>query len=170
MDAPLISIVTVCRNAGSVIETTARSITEQSFIDFEWIVIDGASTDDTLTNLAPFRSRIKHLISEPDHGIYDAMNKGLRVARGQFVYFLNAGDWLTHYRILEEVVMAPLSPEYALVYGGVRFLDPNAGYTKTIGSPFSWRSVGVGLFPLQPGCFFNRDLLSGFGGFRVDLS
>jgi glycosyltransferase involved in cell wall biosynthesis len=148
---------------------TARSIAEQSFTDFEWIVIDGASTDGTLAQLAPFRSRINHLICEPDHGIYDAMNKGLRLARGQFVFFLNAGDWLIHDRVLEDVARTPLSPEQALVYGRVRFLDPKTGYTKTMGFPFSWREVGMGLFPLQPGCFFNRGLLAEFGGFRVDL-
>ena len=89
---PLISIITVTFNAGKVIEKTLKSLKEQSFKDFEHLVIDGKSTDDTLQkiNIAALPQSVT--LSESDNGLYDAMNKGLRLAKGKYVLFLNAGD------------------------------------------------------------------------------
>lgn len=87
-----ISIITITYNAAAVIRPTLRSVSEQTFRDFEHIIIDGASTDDTI--LIARREGVDgiRIFSEPDKGLYDAMNKGLRAARGEFVIFLNAGD------------------------------------------------------------------------------
>lgn len=92
----LISIVTVCRNCEANITQTVESLLAQSFADYEYVVIDGASTDRTLEILEQYRDRMARMrvYSEPDRGIYDAMNKGVRRASGDYVYFLNAGDAL----------------------------------------------------------------------------
>lgn len=90
--APLVSIVTVVYNGASVIASTVSSVLSQSYGLIEYIVIDGASTDGTLDILKSYSDRIDILVSEPDEGIYDAMNKGLRVARGDYVLFMNCGD------------------------------------------------------------------------------
>ncbi|MFV0624145.1 glycosyltransferase family 2 protein [Sphingomonas sp. ac-8] len=91
---PRLSIVTVVRNDAAGLERTRRSLTEQT-VAFEWIVVDGASTDGTRERvLALFALEQARGVSEPDGGIYDAMNKGLRLARGDYVLFLNAGDHL----------------------------------------------------------------------------
>ena len=89
---PLISVVTVTYNAGNVIGITLESIKNQSFKDFEHIVIDGKSSDDTLDKIKQAGLPQSVIISEPDKGLYDAMNKGLKLAKGKYVLFLNAGD------------------------------------------------------------------------------
>lgn len=89
---PLISIVTITFNAASTLPATMKSVERQSFRDFEHIIIDGASTDNTLDiarNMGTDRLRI---LSEPDNGLYDAMNKGMDMARGKYLIFLNSGD------------------------------------------------------------------------------
>ncbi len=94
MTPPLLSIITVCRNEASRIQRTIDSVLQQSDSAFEWIVVDGASTDGTLDILRRCKAPLSHLISEPDQGLYDAMNKGIQAAQGEYTLFLNAGDWL----------------------------------------------------------------------------
>lgn len=89
---PLISVITCCYNAASTIEPTMLSIGEQDFRDFEHILIDGASTDNTLALARRFGGSDLRLLSEPDNGLYDAMNKGIGMARGKYLLFLNCGD------------------------------------------------------------------------------
>jgi glycosyltransferase involved in cell wall biosynthesis len=100
---PALSIVTVCRNLADAIEATCRSVVGQEWRGFEWIVVDGASTDGTLDVLARYRKRMAALISEPDQGPYDAMNKGIRAARGTHCLFLNGGDRLADPGVLGRV-------------------------------------------------------------------
>lgn len=92
MQAPLISIITVTYNAADVIGKTLESVKGQSFQDFEHLIIDGASKDDTLKVVENYCYPQLKLLSEPDNGLYDAMNKGIRMAKGKYVIFLNAGD------------------------------------------------------------------------------
>lgn len=91
-----LSIITVTYNAEDCIRQTLDSIQSQIFSDYELIIIDGNSTDNTVAYSKQYESTIKNMIivSEPDHGIYDAMNKGVMIAKGEFIYFLNAGDEL----------------------------------------------------------------------------
>lgn len=89
---PLISVITVAFNAEKLIGKTLESIKNQSFSDFEYLVIDGASKDDTLKIINKAEIPSTRILSEPDRGLYDAMNKGLRLAEGSYVLFLNAGD------------------------------------------------------------------------------
>lgn len=91
---PLVSVITVCRNAAPTLEACLGSVAEQTWPAIEHIVIDGASTDGTPAILERWRSRLAVLVSEPDAGLYDAMNKGVALARGAFVLFLNADDFL----------------------------------------------------------------------------
>lgn len=92
MDTPLFSIVTITFNAASTLPATMKSVAAQSCADFEHIIIDGASNDDTLSIARRLGRRDLRIISEPDNGLYDAMNKGLNMARGKYVIFLNSGD------------------------------------------------------------------------------
>lgn len=88
----LISIITVTYNASSTVETTLRSIAKQTWTDYEHIIVDGASTDDTLQKVNAITTNNQRVISEPDNGLYDAMNKGIDMAKGEYLLFLNAGD------------------------------------------------------------------------------
>lgn len=100
-----ISIITICYNLKNQIIPTLNSITDQVYQDYEWIVIDGGSKDGTV-DLLKSNMRIDQLISEPDKGIYDAMNKGLALAQGEYVLFINGGDMLydrnTLYKAFEQ--------------------------------------------------------------------
>lgn len=91
-EMPLISVVTVTYNAGNVVDKTLNSLKEQTFGDFEHLVVDGKSKDDTCEKVKVNALPQTRLVSEPDKGLYDAMNKGMRMAKGKYVIFLNAGD------------------------------------------------------------------------------
>ncbi|MBS0474943.1 MAG: glycosyltransferase, partial [Proteobacteria bacterium] len=114
---PFFSIVTAVYNAEKVIEETAASLRDQDFGDFEWIVVDGGSTDRTLEVIRPYVVEGRDtIISEPDRGVYDAMNKGLRRARGKVVQFQNAGDRFADAAVLGAVA-AEFDDEVEAVYG-----------------------------------------------------
>lgn len=92
MDTPLISIITITFNAEKTLPATMKSVTEQTWTDYEHILVDGASEDDTLSIARKLGGRNLRILSERDNGLYDAMNKGLKMAHGKYVLFLNAGD------------------------------------------------------------------------------
>ena len=92
--SPSVSIITITYNARAFLERTIQSVRQQEADDYEYLVIDGASTDGTLSIIKQYESSITSWISEPDRGLYEAMNKGLHRARGQYVWFMNAGDTL----------------------------------------------------------------------------
>ena len=89
---PKFSVITVTYNAGAVIEDTIQSVITQTYKNIEYIIVDGASTDKTMSIVNRYRERISVVVSEPDRGLYDAMNKGIRLATGDYLCFLNAGD------------------------------------------------------------------------------
>ena len=91
---PKISVITVCYNASTTIQETIESVLGQDYSDYEYIIIDGKSSDNTLEVINTYKSNAIKLISEPDSGVYDAMNKGLKIASGDWIYYLNAGDVL----------------------------------------------------------------------------
>ena len=99
----LISVVTVCYNAVSTIEETMLSVLNQTYTNIEYIIIDGGSTDGTVDIIKKYADRLAYWISEPDKGIYDAMNKGIAVATGDYINFMNAGDLFYDYDVLQKV-------------------------------------------------------------------
>lgn len=100
---PRISVVTVCYNAVDIIETTILSVINQTYDNIEYIVIDGASKDGTLEVIEKYRDKISCLVSEPDKGIYDAMNKAIGLATGQWISFMNAGDVFHDTEVIEKI-------------------------------------------------------------------
>jgi len=101
--SPLISVITVCYNEEKGIEKTCESIVNQSNKNFEWIVIDGKSTDGTLDIIGKYKKQIGYFVSEKDRGVYDAMNKGISKSSGKYLLFLNGGDSFVEKNILEKV-------------------------------------------------------------------
>jgi glycosyltransferase involved in cell wall biosynthesis len=123
------SVITVAKNAAATLEKCIASVAAQRYAPLEYILIDGASTDYTAAIVARHNSRVDRFVSEPDGGIYDAMNKGLKLARGKFIYFLGADDYLLDENTLGDVAAFIESvPGCDLVYGGieVRFPDGRA--------------------------------------------
>lgn len=111
-----VSIVTVCLNAANVIERTILSVLSQTYTNIEYIVIDGGSTDGTVDIISRYQDRIAHFISELDKGIYDAMNKGVDLATGEWINFMNAGDCFVNENVIANVVPA-LQDGHDVVFG-----------------------------------------------------
>lgn len=114
---PLFTIVTITYNAQECLEPTMRSVAEQTCTDFEHLIIDGASKDRTLEIASRLRSPQCRIVSEPDRGLYDAMNKGLDAARGEFVIFLNAGDAFHSPQTLAHYAAKANTGNYDIIYG-----------------------------------------------------
>jgi len=123
---PLLSIITVTYNAEKTIDSTINSILSQKFSDFELIIVDGLSDDDTLEKLNRYTKKFIQkdipvkLISEKDDGIYDAMNKGAEIANGKWLFFLNSGDELYNNEVFSRVFQKEKEDKYTIIYGDVQ--------------------------------------------------
>ncbi len=119
---PTVSIITITYNAGRFLERTVESILAQQATDFEYIVIDGASEDDTLDIIKRYGNHITNWISEPDRGLYDAMNKGLHRATGEYVWFMNAGDELHDSQTLSNLLNRIKTSDADVYYSDALFV------------------------------------------------
>ncbi len=131
---PLISVITVVLNGEKTIERTINSVISQNFNSFEYIIIDGGSTDGTLELINKYSSRngyhkIDKWTSEKDNGIYDAMNKGARIAQGDYVFFLNADDFFVKNDVLLNVAKELRNKKTDILYGKVEFLKNGVLFT-----------------------------------------
>ena len=153
---PLFSIITVCYNAVTTIEQTILSVRSQTFRNYEHIIIDGGSIDGTLEIIEKYRDGFSVLVSEPDKGIYDAMNKGLSDARGQFIYFLGADDNLYGHDVLYKLSNVVKDDRILGVYGSIQYLS---GVVVK-----SYFSVKIFLHNTvhHQGCLYNKELFSDF--------
>ena len=172
-----ISVITVCFNAVTTIADAARSVVSQtSSSDFtfeiEYIVVDGGSTDGTTESLEPFRKRIDVFISEPDNGIYDAMNKGIKAATGDVVAILNADDVYASTDVLARVADTFRETDAEAVYGDLHYVDAN-DLTQVLRR---WRSGAFrpgafrrGWMPPHPALFVTRSCYERWGLFTLAL-
>ena len=122
MESPLFSIITITFNAAATLPATLKSVEQQSFTDYEYLVVDGASTDGTVA-IARASSAVTSVTSEPDRGLYDAMNKGLRRATGRYLIFLNAGDALHAPDTLQKIARSVEETHPDIVYGETALVD-----------------------------------------------
>ncbi len=133
-----VSIITVCRNSEESIEATIQSVINQTYPNIEYIIIDGKSTDGTLNIVRKYEEKISKIVSEKDEGIYDAMNKGIRVANGEIIHFLNCGDYFCDNQVIEKIVEVFINNrDCAFIYGDYYLYNENktefiVGYRKNI--------------------------------------
>ncbi len=120
---PLISVITITFNASETLPLTMESVAEQTFTDFEHIIVDGASTDDTILIGRKLGTSGLRIISEPDNGLYDAMNKGIKLACGRYLIFLNSGDKFHASDTLSAYADAIESQNPDIVYGDTDIVD-----------------------------------------------
>lgn len=127
MENPKITVVTVCYNAVDTIEKTMLSVINQTYPNIEYIIIDGASTDGTVDIIQKYRDKIAYFLSEPDKGIYDAMNKGIKAATGEWINFMNAGDSFHNSYVTYEFVKIA-DEKYDIIYGSIIKMLPDIHY------------------------------------------
>lgn len=166
-DRPLISVITVVLNAERLLEETIASVLEQGYPNLDYVVIDGGSTDGTPEIVERFRKRIAAFVSEPDRGIYDAMNKGLGLARGELVGFLNAGDRYLP-GALEQVANAARQwPAAGIFYGDTLVEQEDAEMMFLVPGTMNHRR-GMGFH--HPAMFARRRVCDAMGGFDLAFS
>lgn len=168
MTAPFFSLITVCYNAEASIASALQSAREQNCRDFENVVVDGASTDGTLAVVRQFDDLPLVISSEPDKGIYDAMNKGIARAQGEVLYFLNADDRLHDPEVLSRVMQVfHRHPEVDLVWGNVVYDRPDGtSEHRTFGHIHPRNLVFLDLN--HQGAFARRRLFERIGNFNTD--
>lgn len=162
MQNPTISIITVVYNNVADIEYTLRSVSDQTYSPIQYIVIDGLSTDGTLDKIAEYRDHIDILVSEKDKGIYDAMNKALSLATGDYVLFLNSGDELFDQNTLSDIFTE--SDGADIYYGETKLIDQNRNILgdrrhKTP-DKFDWRSFRLGMNICHQAIYIKRSIAS----------
>lgn len=135
---PTISIITITYDAGRFLERTVQSLLAQPVSDYEYIVIDGASTDETLAIIKRYENHVTTWISEPDRGLYDAMNKGLHRATGDYVWFMNAGDELHDPQTLPNLLTAINATSADVYYSDALFVRDDG--SERSGEPIGLRS------------------------------
>lgn len=151
---PILSIITVSYNAVSTIETTIQSVVKQTYPSIEYIIIDGGSTDGTIDVINKYSKAIRYWISEPDKGIYDAMNKGIEKAMGDYFFFLG-DDQLISPTIISSIFTENIK-DYSLIYGNVIYTSGNVFYSKFTNKLLIHNTIH------HQAAFYNRILFDNF--------
>lgn len=167
-----ISIITVCYNSADTIGETLRSVREQTYEDIEHIIIDGGSTDKTLEVVAAGGLHLVKLVSEPDRGIYDAMNKGLGLATGEVVGFLNSDDVLAHPAVIQKIARAMVNPSIDACYGDLVYVareDTNRVVRYWKSQDYRHGLFERGWVPAHPTFYARRVLYQNYGNFDLGM-
>lgn len=163
-----ISIITPTLNASGTIRDCLNSVRNQSYQPVEHIIIDGGSTDGTLEYTSGLQ-----ILSEPDDGMYDGMNKGIKLATGDIIGIINADDYYAHNKVLDKVARIFQDPKVDSCYGDLVYVDPKntnriVRYWKA--GKFTEKSFYRGWMPPHPAFFARKSLYDKYGGFRLDIS
>lgn len=162
---PKFSIITITYNAASVIEPTLASVAAQTYRNFEYLLIDGGSSDDTVAKAQALGIEFAHIVSERDNGLYDAMNKGIKLAKGDYLCFLNAGDAFHSSDTLDKIVAAipdgTSLPD--ILYGETAEVDENRNFVRMrrLQAPekLHWTSFKQGMLVCHQAFYARRDLV-----------
>lgn len=163
-----ISIITATYNCATTLPDAFDSVADQTYQNREHVLIDGASTDGTLALLESRRGQISTLISEPDKGIYDALNKGIANSSGDVVGFLHADDVYADSHVLERIAEAFADPSVTAVYGDLQYVrkqDTGSIVRHWRAGPYSAAKLGWGWMPPHPSLYVRRDWYARIGGF-----
>ena len=166
-----VSIVTVCYNSEATIRDTIESVLAQIYTDVEYIIVDGASSDRTMTIVDEYKDRIAVTVSEPDKGIYDAMNKGIALASGDVIGFLNADDFYINNKSISSIVNEFNKENVDIVYGDVVYVKPD-NLNKIVryygANNFSPEQMSFGRYPPHPAFFVKLNCFKKYGLFKTD--
>ena len=160
---PIFSIITVTYNAGKVLEDTILSVISQTYRNVEYIIVDGASKDNTLEIIGKYSKYISKMVSEPDKGLYDAMNKGIGMATGDYLCFLNAGDKFHDKETLQQIAETLKNKDLPdVIYGETAIVDEagNFLHMRRLSTPehLNWRSFKQGMLVCHQAFLAKREL------------
>lgn len=163
-----ISIITVCYNSATTIEKTILSIASQTYKNIEYIIIDGNSKDNTLKTIKKYENNITKWISEPDKGLYDAMNKGIAMATGDIVGILNSDDTFNSDTVIEEIANFHVQNNIDASVGNIIQHKENGKIVRIYSSRF-WKpeKLTIGFMPPHPSIFFKRELFNKYGNYDL---
>ena len=161
---PKFSVITVTYNAESVLEATIQSVISQTYHHVEYIIVDGASKDGTLAVIDRYKGRITRVVSEPDKGLYDAMNKGIKLATGDYLCFLNAGDSFYEDDTLQQMAHSICGNELPdVLYGETELVDKERHFVRMrrLSAPeaLTWRSFKQGMLVCHQAFFAKASLV-----------
>ncbi len=161
---PKFSVITVCYNAEATIEDTIQSVISQTYHHVEYIIVDGVSKDRTMSIVNRYRERISVVVSEPDRGLYDAMNKGIRLATGDYLCFLNAGDSFHEDDTLQQMVHSIYGTRLPdVLYGETALVDHEGHFLRMrrlqVPEHLTWKSFRQGMLVCHQAFFPRRDLV-----------
>ena len=167
-----ISIITVCYNSAKTIEKTFKSVQSQTYNNIEYIVVDGGSKDTTLDIVQKYKELVSQSVSEPDKGLYDAMNKGIKMATGDLVGILNSDDIFTNDHVLENVANFHLENKEidASVGNILQFNEEGKTVRKYSAKNWNPEKLKIGFMPAHPAIFFKRDLFKKYGLYHLDFT
>ncbi len=165
-----VTIITVTMNSEKFLEDCINSVISQQYANIEHIIIDGGSTDSTLSIIEKYKDHIAAWMSEEDHGMYDAINKGMRMATGDIIGTLNSDDTLSSPTVINEIANAFDEKQVDSVYGDLVYVDP-INTQKIIrvwkGVPYSRKRYKFGWMPAHPTFYFRRKLLDQYGYYET---
>lgn len=162
--SPKFSIITVTYNADKVLEETIQSVMAQTYRHVEFLIIDGGSKDRTMSIVEKYKNRIHHIVNEPDKGLYDAMNKGIKLATGDYLCFLNAGDKFHENDTLQQTVhsLQHLKELPDVVYGETAIVDKQGHFLRMrrLAAPevLNWKSFKKGMLVCHQAFFSKREI------------
>jgi glycosyltransferase involved in cell wall biosynthesis len=166
---PLITIITVVRNGEKTIKRAIESVVNQTYKNIEYIIIDGNSTDKTLNIIKKYNSKIDYWMSEPDKGIYDAMNKGVLLARGEYIQFLNADDYLAKQDVISRISQGIIKYNPDAIYGKIQpFSYDKCSYSTWPNKEKSINDLKKGGMLAFPAVFIKRKKIISLGGFNLE--
>ena len=168
-----VTILTICYNRVETIERSIQSVLSQDYSDIEYLVIDGASNDGTQEIIEKYKDRLTTYISEPDKGMYDAINKGLAMATGDIVGLLHSDDEFYNTEVISKVVRGfQKDKTLDAVYGDGLYVTNTAEekiVRNRVGGPFSLRKLENGWLPLHPTVYIKRHLLETYGLYDLNF-
>lgn len=165
-----ISIITICYNNEQEIRATIESVVTQTYNDIEYIVVDGASKDNSLSIINEYKDKIAVVISEPDHGMYEALNKGFQRATGDVVGMIHAGDRLHDKYVIEKIAKFYKENDVDMTYGHSEIVDANDVAKRINKSPeFSRGLVRRGWMPSHQSIYCKKKVFEIAGYYRNDL-
>lgn len=167
-----VSIITITYNSEATLEDTLKSVLNQTYKNIEYIIVDGKSTDGTLTIIDAYKSNIAKVVSEKDKGLYDALNKGITMATGDVIGILHSDDFYTSNTVIEKVVQTLSENNSDAVYADLYYVDKNNTdniFRKWKSGNYKHGMFVSGWMPPHPTFFAKRGCYQSFGSFNLNL-